>query len=41
MNRESVYKSGKWFDQIDFGLLQTEWRINENNKVRRFERDLG
>lgn len=41
VNRESVYKSGKWYDQIDFGLLQTEWRINENNKIRRFERDLG
>ncbi len=40
VNRESVYQAGKWYDQIDFGILQKEWREIENNKIRRFKREL-
>lgn len=39
INRESVYQSGKWYDQLDFGLLQSEWRALEEKKIKRFNRE--
>ena len=39
INRESVYQSGKWYDQLDFGFLQSEWRLLEETKVSRFKHE--
>lgn len=39
INRKSIYQSGQWYDQLDFGLLQEEWRELEEKKITRFKRE--